>query len=130
MKRGRIYLVCIVAIVVVGALYASIGRAEGMDPVRPQMKEGQMFTVKLVPKGSRLEVSIIGREIADFDFDKLGVTARFQVGKKILVASPKKQGGVYWLDAPKAPTADELNLEVRLRRHAEKFDFQLNQAKP
>ena len=132
MNRKRIYLIC-VAVVIVSALYATITRAQEpseADSVRPQMKEGRMFAVTLTPAGRKLDISVVGKEVARIDFAQLGIVAQFKVGKRVLQISPQRRGNVFWLETPEESNSDELDLRLNYKRRAETFKFKLNQARP
>ncbi len=108
------------------ALGLSAGaQTEDLNVRDPRLKEGQMFVVKLIPAGKRLQVLITGKEAARVDFGQLGMQATLFVGDKAVSLTPKRDKDRFIIDAAQAAhdKASRLKIEVKEGSKEEKFEF-------
>ncbi len=92
----------------------------------PQMYEGEMFTIKLVPKAGRAEVYIMGKESALVEATEAGLTAQVTIGTKTWTYTPQRNGGFFEIVAPKEAErvqTYDLKLKVDRKGHKEEFDI-------
>ena len=94
--------------------------------LEPQLKEGQMFTVRLVPASNKIEVVVAGNSVAKLKMDDVGVMASLRVGKKTWIVTPSHQQGHFVIEAPKDVPNDsklDLDVEVKSQSKVENFKF-------
>ncbi|MBK7892456.1 MAG: hypothetical protein IPJ84_16905 [Bdellovibrionales bacterium] len=108
------------------ALGLSAGaQTEDLNARDPRLKEGQMFVVKLIPAGKRLQVLITGKEAARVDFGQLGMQATLFVGDKAVSLTPKRDKDRFIIDAAQAAhdKASRLKIDVKEGTKQEQFEF-------
>ncbi|MBL7686957.1 MAG: hypothetical protein JNJ49_02910 [Bdellovibrionaceae bacterium] len=100
-------------------------QTEDLNARDPRLKEGQMFVVKLIPAGKRLQVLITGKEAARVDFGQLGMQATLFVGDKAVSLTPKRDKDRFIIDAAQAAhdKASRLKIEVKEGAKQEQFEF-------
>lgn len=131
MNKGRIYLICI-AVVILTSIYAALTKAqtENLDAKGPLLKEGQMFTVKLVPAGKRLEVRVTGHQVAQLKMSDVGLTAAVRIGNRVVTVAPERKGDRFVIQTPSKELPSALKLNVQYGKKTEQFNFELNQTQP
>ncbi len=102
-----------------------LAQTEDLNARDPRLKEGQMFVVKLIPAGKRLQVLITGKEAARVDFDQLGMHATLFVGDKAVSLTPTRDKDRFIIDAAQAAhkKASRLKIEVKEGAKQEQFEF-------
>lgn len=105
----------------------SFAQTEDLNARDPRLKEGQLFVVKLIPFGKRMEVLITGKEAARIESSQLGLKATVFVGDKAISLTPKKSAELekpqFSLE-PLDPKASRLKLEVIEGKKKEQFNFE------
>lgn len=119
-----IKLVCIAAILLVLGKSAE-AQTEDLNVRDPRLREGQMFVVKLIPAGKRLQILVTGREAARVDFGQLGLQATLFVGDKAVSLTPKRDKDRFFIDAAQSAhdKASRLKIDVKEGAKQEQFEF-------
>lgn len=104
-------------------------QVETIDKRDPQLKEGQLFVVKITPAGKKLEVLVSGKKIADLKISEVGLAASLKFGDRVLNLHPERQNGRFVMDSPETNGPAQLKLKLQHGKDAEQFEFKINQRK-
>lgn len=114
-------------IVLLSILSLSVfAQREELDQKWPHLKEGRMFTLKLVPAGKKLEVQVIGKDVATVDLNDIALFATGRSGADTWDVQVSREGDRFMLVNPagtkNVPSLD-LKLKVVRKKQAEEFQF-------
>lgn len=104
----------------------SFAQREELDQKWPHLKEGRMFTLKLVPAGKKLEVHVIGKEVAKVDLNDISLFATANSGADSWGVTVSREGDRFVLVNPagaKDVSKLDLKLKVVRKKQAEEFQF-------
>ncbi len=88
------------------------------------IREGQLFTIKIIPKGKTIEVFLTGYKTAGIKFTDIGLEAYAQVGKRKLNLNVTKDIGANTFQVSRHTTVPfKLDLELKLKEKTDKFRF-------
>ena len=126
--RRYVFLICIA--IVLWAGLSAIGLAAHPENTSAQgiVQEGQIFVIKLIPAGRRVEFMLTGKRVASIDFESVGVTASLELGDKRLVLPMKRKGNRFELEALPVTAGEsmlKLHLNLKLGNEVEDFVFQM-----
>jgi hypothetical protein len=129
------YLLCFLL-----TLCPTLGWSQPFDAGQPlgtdnQMtKVGQMFTVTVRPGAKKIEVHVVGNEVATANFSDPNLIASIKIGRRSWQLSSKKIGDKFIVDPPadfSKSTTSELRLKIQGQdKKNESFDFNLSSPKP
>lgn len=101
---------------------------DGTNPQDPFRKNGQMFTVTIIPGAKKIEVKVIGKEVASASFAQTDLFGTIKVGNREWVISPRKTKGAFIIETPAdlpKNSKSELTLKVKQSDKQEDFNFKL-----
>ncbi|MCM2282489.1 MAG: hypothetical protein NDI61_11665 [Bdellovibrionaceae bacterium] len=105
----------------------SIGFAqtENLDARYPKLKEGQLFTVKLIPGAKELQVFLAGHKQAEVRLTDVGFEAYVRgSGGKMKPLTATNKGTYFSIPAPTS-TDSELRLKLDYQGAKEEYQFPL-----
>ncbi len=105
---------------------SSHSQTEDLDYKGPQLKEGRMFTLKLIPAGRKLEIQVIGKDVAAVDLNEIALFATARSGTESWDVQVEREGSRFLLAHPtskKDVPKHELKVKVVRKRQAEEFHF-------
>ncbi len=105
---------------------SSFSQTEDLDSKWPRLKEGRMFTLKLIPAGKKLEVQVTGKDVAAIDLKDISISATARSGQESWDVEVSREGEKFVLPYPisdkDVPKLD-LKLKVVRKKQAEEFHF-------
>lgn len=96
-----------------------------INPRDPQLKEGQMFTVKLVPAGKQVKIYLVGKEMVDLRLTDVGMNAWVRVGGQMKPISANRGAEYFTIDTAAPDQASALKLKLKYKESSEEFNFNL-----
>lgn len=114
------------------AAQSAVAQLEEFQARNPYVVTGQMFTVRVVPAGKKMQVYVAGNEISQLQFDKLHLVASFKAGNRSWTVDAGKKKEHFLIEAPSdlpAGIQPELKLKLRYENKAEDFDVKMNSKK-
>lgn len=105
------------ALVLLSAIFTSIiaSSQPALDrPLDSNLKAGQLFTVRIVPKSKSIDVFVAGNSAAKFDWADVQMVATFTIGKKRWVVVPGKTDDHFVITRP-VESASESKTQLRLK---------------
>jgi hypothetical protein len=114
---------------VVASTAFAINESEPFNSTNPNLRAGQMFTVKVVPAGKELDIFVTGRRVKKIVFDDLELQTMIQSGEKRWFVPVKRKDGHFRIAKPvdmADGAASKLKVEVRHKAAVENFNFEVN----
>lgn len=109
---------------------SAFSQTENLNLRDPQMKEGQLFVVKLIPAGKRLDILVTGKQAMQAELTDMGLKATLFVGNKQFELVPSQKNpdepnrfSIEPYAAPFDAKTSRLKLEVKEGSKQEKFEF-------
>ena len=126
----KISIICLSVLIIglMGTPPAS-GLPSESEPGGANLKAGQMFTVKIVPRSKRIDVFVVGNEVVKAFFDDVGLEASIKVGTRTWTLKPDRQKDHFSVTRPDFSNLNEtsqLLLKVRTSDKTEDFKFPLD----
>lgn len=96
---------------------------EDLDVRTPKLKEGQLFTVKLVPAGKEMQIFFAGHKQAEVKMSELGLQAYVRGSGGQMRSVTATNRGTYF--TVPASEGSELRLKVDYQGKQEEYQFPL-----
>lgn len=109
---------------------AGVGQSSYSEQmINENTKTGQMFKVTLTPGKRMIEIHVVGKEAAKFNFSEMEMGATFSVGDRQWNVKPKRQESFFTIKSPSDLPVDakpKLKVQIRHQQAKEEFNFNLN----
>lgn len=105
---------------------------EQVELKNPYTVSGELFVVRVVPAGRKMQVFVVGNEVSRLQFDKLHMLASIKAGTKIWSVDAGKKKDYFLIQTPSdlpPGVQPELNLKLQYKDSSENFDIKLNPKK-
>jgi hypothetical protein len=105
---------------------------EQVELKNPYTVSGELFVVRVVPAGRKMQIFVVGNEVSQLQFDKLHMLASIKAGTKIWSVEAGKKKDYFLIQTPSdlpPGIQPELNLKLQYKDSSENFDIKLDHKK-